>query len=102
MSTKPRNLKVSGLERPRLFHQPRLAFAALSKNEAHEEAEDRQKDPAMVRRERKNAGGGRKIENCSDEHRPPTYAISQRPPNGRTQDGPSAPVPAGSQSQVRT
>jgi hypothetical protein len=33
--------------------------------EAHEEAEDRQKDPAMVRRERKNAGGERKIENCS-------------------------------------
>ena len=41
----------------------------------------------MVRGQRKDASGERKIENRADEYRTPTYAIGQAPPNRRTEDG---------------
>jgi hypothetical protein len=70
-----------------LLHQWQVDAVEAADPEANEEAEDRQKDPAMVRGQGENTGSEGKIENRADEYRPPTYAISQPSPNYRTQDG---------------
>jgi hypothetical protein len=41
----------------------------------------------MVQGQGENAGGERKVENRADEYSAPANAISQPPPNGRSQDG---------------
>ena len=79
--------KTASRCRNELLNQRQVDAVEPTDPEAHEEAENRQKDPAMVRRERQNTGGELEVENRADEHRTPTNAISQPSPNGRTQDG---------------
>src|ERR1700730_16464062 len=53
---------------------------------SHEETKDCQEDPAVVRRQREDTGGKRKIKDRPDKHGAPTDAISKPPPYGCAED----------------